>query len=287
MKLFKTLFGKEEINKSEKHLTLINEENNYPIIDLEILKNRGILLIVGNSGSGVTSTARLISFYLIDKEYYQKLSVFSGFSTAFEYIFGNHTRYFHRSIDLDYPEVIAGEKSLKYIYWDITVNKWKEYIPPNIYLFDVRKFLDKKIYDNLIENFFLFFTEIQNQILVIDNIGNRNFFLENPKRFENLIRAGEKNLIIINIQNIESLKNLLNKSSDFISIILLRQNFYTKRKLINITNLIPENMRDEFLNLKFKLGKFQDIFVKIPQGEKFFKLPFICCYKDYKEIFGG
>lgn len=277
MKLLEKMFG---IKKTEEiPVPIVEEGSMYPLIDLELFKQPGVLFIVGDSGTGLTSTARLISHWLIDKDYYKVLSVFAGVSTSFEYILGSYMRYFHRSVDIDYPEVISGEKGVKYIYGDIA-NKLQGYIPPNIYLFDVRFFLDDVVYVGLIKSFFEYFTEVKGQILVVDNIGSN--FTKIPG---NLIEeASKENLIIMNVQVIEPVEDFIRENENSVSLLFLRKGLSGKKFLTQTTQLIPEDLKDKFFDLEFVANKYQEVLVRTPKGDSFYKLPFVCCYKDYIEF---
>lgn len=278
MKIWEKVFGNN--NAEEMPIPVVKEESIYPLIDFELFKKPGVLFIVGDTGRGLTSTARLISHWLIDKDYYKVLSVFAGISTAFEYILGRHTRYLHRSIDIDYPEITTGKKGVKHIYGDI-VNKLQGYIPPNIYLFDVRVFLDEMVYIGLIKSFLEYLTEVKGQIFVIDNISGYKF----PEISEDLIKkASKENLIIVNVQVIEPIEDFIRKNENSVSLLFLRKSLSGKEILTQRTQLIPEGLEEKFLDLKFVMNEYQEVLVRTPEERGLYKLPFICCYKDYLEL---
>lgn len=250
----------------------------YPLINFRFFGNNGVLLITGDSGAGLTTTARTLSHFLIKKEFYKEAVIFSRISGAFEYVMDNNRgKYLHRSFDIDYPEVLEGSKEVKDVFIDLK-NKIKErmedYYLPKYYLFDVKKLLKPKQYNNIIKGFFKYFTEVENQILIIDNISVLKEFIDS---IDTIRKAGENNLIVINVQELE--KEFIDQFKKGLSILILDLKPASKENLIHHLKLIPEELKNEFFHTRWEYNKFQDVLVLTDQIQDFYELPYIYRYE--------
>jgi len=291
----------EKTNRTETILEK-DTENRFPLIDFKLFEQPGILLVVGDSGRGKTSFSKALTYYLIEKHLFKQATVLSGSPTAYEYLLDKPYLYFNRTLNIDYPEIIKDiekdrKPQIKKIYTNIKQlinNEHFSFYRPSILLFDVRKMLDENIYIKLINSFFEYFSEQEDQILVIDHLSSfENHIKQNPNITKIIQKASKKNLIIINTHNLITellfTKNIyIDPKADKMVIENTLQKYWqpnTTLLILKKSSLQLPYFEEKIKNLKFKNNEYQEVFVKKKEQSSFYKLPIIDIKRNIEKIY--
>ncbi len=203
--------------KNKKEIGIVEEpekqEQKYPTINLATFPKKGIIQVVGDSGSGRTTFSNALIHYLATKETFknsiENITILTGFSGGSEY-FLRHAPVNHliRYLPIDYPELIErlkknkdiNPKEISEMFHDLKLKYKSLFLKKPIHIFQVLEFLDSSLYKKLLKNFLLYFSTKENSIIAIDHIVINKTVDKTDQEVINAIkRASENNLVIINM----------------------------------------------------------------------------------------